>query len=67
MTFHQFILRDPAIPEPRGIITAVFDRNATGILTPFNVPMAGTLEQPPNDENGIVRLWEWQSGTRLSP
>ena len=66
MTFHQFILRDPAIPEPRGIIIAVFDRNATGVLTPFNgMPMVGTLEQPPNDENSIVRLWEWQSGTPL--
>jgi hypothetical protein len=27
--------------------------------------MVGTLEQPPNDENSIVRFWEWQSGRRL--
>jgi hypothetical protein len=40
----------------------VFDRNATGMLAPFNNMMVvGTHEE--NAEEAIVTLWELESGT----
>ena len=65
MTYHEFIRRDSANPDGKGIIIAVFDRNATGVLAPFNgMLMIGTHDEPLNDQKAIVTLWEWQSGTR---
>ena len=68
MTYHEFIRRDSANPDGTGIIIAVFDRNATGVLAPFNgMLMIGTHDEPLNDQKAIVTLWEWQSGKALSP
>lgn len=33
MTYHEFIQRDSANPDGKGIIIAVFDRNSTGACT----------------------------------
>jgi hypothetical protein len=47
---------------------AVFDRNATGNLAPFNGMMVvGTHEEQPNAEGTTITLWEWQSGITLPP
>jgi hypothetical protein len=68
MTYHEFIRRDSANPNGKGIIIAVFDRNSTGVLAPFNgMLMIGTHDEPLNDQKAIVTLWEWQSGMALSP
>ena len=68
MTYHEFIRRDSANPDGKGIIIAVFDRNATGVLAPFNgMLMIGTHDEPLNDQKAIVTLWEWQSGIALPP
>jgi hypothetical protein len=68
MTYHEFIRRDSANPDGKGIIIAVFDRNATGVLAPFNgMLMIGTHDEPLNDQKAIVTLWGWQSGMALSP
>jgi hypothetical protein len=68
MTYHEFIRRDSANPDGKGIIIAVFDRNATGVLAPFNgMLMIGSHEEPLNDQKAIVTLWEWQSGMALLP
>jgi hypothetical protein len=68
MTYHEFIRRDSANPDGKGIIIAVFDKNATGVLAPFNgMLMIGTHDEPLNDQKAVVTLWEWQSGMILSP
>jgi hypothetical protein len=47
---------------------AVFDRNATGNLAPFNGMMVvGTHEEQPNTEGTTITLWDWQSGITLPP
>jgi hypothetical protein len=47
---------------------AVFDRNATGNLAPFNEMMVvGTHEEQSNAEGTTITLWEWQSGITLPP
>ena len=67
MTYHEFIRRDSANPNGKGIIIAVFDRNSTGVLAPFNgMLMVGIHDEPLNDPRAIVTLWEWQNGMILS-
>jgi hypothetical protein len=64
MTYHEILRSDPATSEAKGIIIAVFDRNATGVLSPFNgMLMIGMHDEP----EGIITLWEWQSGIAQSP
>jgi hypothetical protein len=36
ITFHEIVRYDPKTPQGKGIVIAVFDRNATGMLAPFN-------------------------------
>ncbi len=49
ITFYEFIRYDPTTFEGKGLVTAVFDRNATGSLAPFNGMMVvGTHEEDPN-------------------
>jgi hypothetical protein len=44
-------------------VIPVFDRNATGMLAPFNgMIVTGTHDEPPNAGVAIIKLWEWQSG-----
>jgi len=67
MTYHEFIRRDSANPDGKGIIIAVFDRNSTGVLAPFNgMLMVGTHDEPLNEQRANVTLWEWQGGMLLS-
>ena len=66
ITFYEIIPYDPATFEGSGLVTAVFDRNATGMLAPFNGMMVvGTHEEDPNAQAATIRLWEWQSGIPL--
>jgi hypothetical protein len=59
-TYYEIIQSDTANPQGKGIIIAVYDRNATGLLTPFNGTIAiGTHEEPLNPE-AFLTLWEWQ-------
>jgi hypothetical protein len=66
ITFYEIIRYDPTTLEGKGIVTAVFDRNATGSLAPFNGMMVvGTHEEDPNAQAATITLWEWQSGIPL--
>ena len=66
ITFYEIIRYDPTTFEGKGLITAVFDRNATGSLAPFNGMMVvGTHEEDPNAAAATITLWEWQSGLPL--
>jgi hypothetical protein len=59
-TFYEIIQSDDMNPQGKGIMIAVYDRNATGIFAPFNGMIAiGTHKQPLNPE-AFLTLWEWQ-------
>ena len=63
ITFHEIVRYDPDTPQGKGIVIAVFDRNATGMLAPFNgMIVTGIHDEPPNAGVAIIKLWEWQSG-----
>jgi hypothetical protein len=68
ITFNEIIRYDPATFEGSGLVTAVFDRNATGSLAPFNGMMVvGTHEEDPSTLAATIRLWEWESGIPIPP
>jgi hypothetical protein len=49
----------------KGIVTAVFQTNSTGMLTPLNgVIAAGIDDMSPNGESHVT-LWRWESGIPL--
>lgn len=63
ITFYKIVQGDPETLETRGVIIAVFDRNATGPLAPFNGMLTvGIHDEQPNAEAATVTLWEWESG-----
>jgi hypothetical protein len=66
ITFFEIIQYDPTTFQGKGIVTAVFDNNATGSLAPFNgMLVAGIHEEDPATEAVTIRLWEWESGLPL--
>lgn len=68
ITFYEIIRYDPATFEGKGLVIAVFDRNATGSLAPFNGMMVvGTHEEDPSTQAATIKLWEWQGGIPLPP
>ena len=51
--------------EGKGIVTAVFQTNSTGVLAPLNGTIAvGIDEISPTDESHVT-LWKWESGIPL--
>jgi hypothetical protein len=68
ITFFEIVQYQPEPFQGKGLVMAVFDRNATGNLAPFNGMMVvGTHEEQPNAEGTTITLWEWQSGITLPP
>jgi hypothetical protein len=66
ITFYEIIRYDPTTLQGKGFVIAVFDRNATGSLAPFNGMMVvGTHEEDPSIQAATIILWEWQSGIPL--
>jgi hypothetical protein len=66
ITFYEIIRYDPTTFEGKGLVTAVFDRNATGSLAPFNGMMViGTHDEDPNAAAATIKLWQWQSAISL--
>jgi hypothetical protein len=67
ITFYEIIRYDPTTFKGSGVVIAVFDRNATGMLAPFNGMMVvGTHFEDPNVRAAAIKLWEWQSAIPLS-
>ena len=61
ITFYEIAKSDPATQQTRGIITAVFDRNATGSLAPFNgMIVVGLHDEQPNEGGVTMTLWKWE-------
>ena len=68
ITFFEIVQYQPEPFQGKGLVMAVFDRNATGNLAPFNGMMVvGIHEEQPNAEGTTITLWEWQSGITLPP
>ncbi|HEX6281416.1 MAG TPA: hypothetical protein VFZ67_04255 [Nitrososphaera sp.] len=68
ITFYEIVQYQPEPFQGKGLVIAVFDRNATGSLAPFNGMMVvGTHEEQPNAEGTTITLWEWESGITLPP
>ncbi|HEX6281051.1 MAG TPA: hypothetical protein VFZ67_02375 [Nitrososphaera sp.] len=62
ITFYEIVQGDPETLETKGVIIAVFDRNATGTLAPFNgMITVGIHDEQPNAEAAAITLWEWES------
>jgi hypothetical protein len=57
-----------AAPEGggKGIVTAVFQTNSTGMLAPLNGVIAAGIDEMSPSEESHVTLWEWESGIPLS-
>jgi len=63
ITFFEIVKYDPMTFQGRGLVTAVFDRNATGSLAPFNgMLVVGTHEEDPSTQTVTIRLWEVETG-----
>ncbi len=61
ITFYEIVKSNPATLQTRGIITAVFDSNATGSLAPFNgMIVVGLHDEQPNEEGVTMTLWKWE-------
>jgi hypothetical protein len=57
ITFHEIVRYDPETTQGKGIVIAVFDRNATGMLAPFNgMIVTGTHDELPNAGIAIIKL-----------
>ncbi|HEX2472629.1 MAG TPA: hypothetical protein VHJ59_07755 [Nitrososphaera sp.] len=66
ITFYEIVQYQPEPFQGKGLVIAVFDRNATGSLAPFNGMMVvGTHEEDPNAAAATITLWEWQGGIPL--
>jgi hypothetical protein len=67
-TMYEIVqLNNPAAlgGEGKGIVTAVFQTNSTGMLAPLNGTIAvGIDEISPTNESHIT-LWKWESGIPL--
>jgi hypothetical protein len=70
-TLYEIVQFNPAAPEGggggegKGIVTAVFQTNSTGVLAPLNgMIAAGIDEMSPGGESHIT-LWRWESGIPL--
>jgi hypothetical protein len=69
-TLYEIVQFNPAAPAPegsdggegKGIVTAVFQTNSTGMLAPLNgVIAAGIDDMRPNGDSHVT-LWRWESG-----
>src|SRR5918998_832687 len=68
ITFYEIIRYDPTTFEGKGLVIAVFDRNATGSLALFNGMMVvGTHEEDPSTQAATIKLREWQGGVPFPP
>jgi hypothetical protein len=55
----------PSAPEggSKGIVTAVFQTNSTGMLAPLNGVIAAGIDDMSPSEESHVTLWRWENGS----
>ena len=65
-TFSDIVQYDPTTLQGRGLVTALFDNNATASLAAFNgMLVVGTHEEDPSAQTVTIRLWEWEAGISI--
>lgn len=66
-TFYEIVQFNPAVPgEGKGIVTAVFQTNSTGMLAPLNGMIAAGIDDMSSTGESHVTLWRWESGIVIS-
>jgi hypothetical protein len=66
-TLYEIVQFNPAAPEGgggegKGIVTAVFQTNSTGMLAPLNGMIAAGIDDMMSNGESHVTLWKWESG-----
>jgi hypothetical protein len=62
-------LKNPAAlsGEGKGIVTAVFQTNSTGVLAPLNGTIAVGVDEFSLTQESHITFWKWESGIPLPP
>ncbi len=67
-TLYEIVQFDPATSGGgKGIVTAVFQTNSTGMLAPLNGMIAAGIDEMTSSDESHITLWRWESGIPLSP
>jgi hypothetical protein len=62
-TLSEIVQFDPASPSGgKGIITAIFQTNSTGMLAPLNGMIAAGIDDMMSNGGSTITLWHWESG-----
>jgi hypothetical protein len=62
-TLYEIVQFNPAAAgEGKGIVTAVFQTNSTGMLAPLNDMIAAGIDDMTSSGESHVTLWRWESG-----
>jgi hypothetical protein len=62
-TVYEIVQSNPATPEVgKGIVTAVFQTNSSGVLAPLNGIIAAGIDDMSAGGASHVTLWKWESG-----
>ncbi len=62
-TFYEIVQFDPATNGGgKGIVTAVFQTNSSGTLTPLNGVIAAGIDDMTSSGESHVTLWKWENG-----
>jgi hypothetical protein len=68
-TLYEIVQFNPAAPAPeggggegKGIVTAVFQTNSTGMLAPLNGMIAVGIDDLSSSGESHITLWRWESG-----
>jgi hypothetical protein len=62
-TFYEIVESNPeASGGGKGIVTAVFQTNSTGMLAPLNGMIAAGIDEVTSTGDSHVTLWRWESG-----
>jgi hypothetical protein len=66
-TISEIVQFDPASPSGgKGIITAIFQTNSTGMLAPLNGMIAAGIDDMMSNGGSTITLWQWKSGSSNS-
>lgn len=63
VTFYEIVQFNTTAPDRgKGIVTAVFQTNSTGILAPLNGTIAVGIDDVVPSAGNNITLWRWESG-----
>ena len=63
VTFYEIVQLNTTAPgRGKGIVTAVFQTNSTGVLSPLNGTIAVGIDDIASSAGSNITLWRWESG-----